>query len=99
MNLREFFERYGVSLGVLGVLALLIALLPGNASTSGDKVGTTGNAAAGRTTAGGAAPGEAQGAGGTAAAAGGSTGAATSTGRVPGRRCTFLTVISIRSNW
>ena len=28
-----------------------------------------------------------------------STGAAISTGRVPGRRCTFLTRISIRSNW
>jgi hypothetical protein len=27
------------------------------------------------------------------------TGAATSTGRVPGRRCTLLTCISIRSNW
>src|SRR5439155_4971976 len=68
--------RYGVSLGVLGVLALLIALLPGNASTSGDKVGTTGNAA-GRTSAGGAAAGAAQGGAGTAGAAGGTTGAAT----------------------
>ena len=28
MNLRQFFDRYGVSLGVLAILAVLIAVLP-----------------------------------------------------------------------
>ncbi|MEY2459347.1 MAG: hypothetical protein QOG30_1177 [Acidimicrobiaceae bacterium] len=41
MNLRQFFERYGVSLGVLAVLALLIALVPGN-TTTGNQVSAGG---------------------------------------------------------
>ncbi|MEY2449664.1 MAG: hypothetical protein QOH79_3140 [Acidimicrobiaceae bacterium] len=76
MNLRQFFERYGVSLGVLAVLALLIAIVPGNSNGTGNQVSTTGGAAAGKTATGAAATGEgATGAGGTGGAAGG-TGAA-----------------------
>src|SRR5581483_10522916 len=41
MNLREFFDRYGVPLGVIAALALVIALLPGNAERT-DRVGTVG---------------------------------------------------------
>ena len=43
MNLRQFFERYGVSLGVIAVLALLIAIIPGNSTTS-NQVSTSSNA-------------------------------------------------------
>ncbi len=31
MSAKEFFDRYGISLAVLGVLALVVVLLPGNA--------------------------------------------------------------------
>jgi hypothetical protein len=48
MNLRQFFERYGVSLGVLAVLALVIALVPGNSSGVNGQVTTAGGPAAGR---------------------------------------------------
>ena len=41
MNLREFFERYGVSLGVLAVLGLLIALVPGNSTGTNNQVNTS----------------------------------------------------------
>jgi hypothetical protein len=47
MNLREFFDRYGIPLGVLCVLALVIALVPGNAHNA-DRVGTTGGSGANR---------------------------------------------------
>ena len=30
MNVREFFERYGVALGVVALLAIVVAVLPGN---------------------------------------------------------------------
>jgi len=46
MNLRQFFERYGVALGVVAILALVIAVLPGN--TNGlTKVGTSGSGKSG----------------------------------------------------
>jgi hypothetical protein len=48
MNLREFFERYGVSLGVLAVLALLIAIVPGNSTGTNNQVNAgTGTASGG----------------------------------------------------
>jgi hypothetical protein len=40
VQLKEFIERYGVSLGVLLALAALVALLPGNATA--ERVGTGG---------------------------------------------------------
>jgi len=82
MNLREFFDRYGVSLGVLAVLGLLIALVPGNAKS--DRVGTTGGQST--TRAAGSAPGTdgtgtATGAGGVGGAgAGGGAGGGTAAG-------------------
>ena len=80
MNLREFFERYGVSLGVLAVLALVIALVPGNSKQTSNQVGTSSNApgskaaSAAGSAAGGGAAGSAGGAG--AAGAGGAGGGA-----------------------
>jgi hypothetical protein len=73
MNLRQFFERYGVSIAVLGALALLIAVLPGNATGDANRVGTTGGAQT-------AAQGGAKGGSGSAApGASGSQGSAVST--------------------
>jgi hypothetical protein len=91
MNLRQFFERYGVSLGVLGVLALLIAALPGNTTgTSNVAAGNTSSGAGGNGT---AAAGVGSGAAGTggagaagtpgAAGAGGAGGAAGGGGASP----------------
>jgi hypothetical protein len=87
MNLRQFLDRYGVSLGVVAVLALVIALVPGNAKTT-SQVGTTGAAAAGRT-GGGAAGGGAAGGNGTstgpgAAGASGGGGAVTGNAQAQG---------------
>jgi hypothetical protein len=72
MNLRQFFERYGVSLGVLAVLALLVAIVPGNSTGTGNQVNTTGNGGTGRVSAG--AGGTGDGANGTAAGGGAATG-------------------------
>ena len=63
MNLRQFLDRYGVSLAVLAVLALVVAIVPGNSKnaaqvgTTGGSSGTRANAAAAGShgTAGGAA--------------------------------------------
>src|SRR5947207_9890604 len=85
MNLREFFERYGVSLGVLAVLALVIALVPGNSKQTGNQVGTSSNGpgskaasatgpAAGSGAAGGTGGAGAAGAGGGGGGAGGAGG-------------------------
>src|SRR5436190_2191323 len=48
MNLRQFFERYGVPLGVLCALALVIALVPANTTQRSNRVGTTAGANNGR---------------------------------------------------
>lgn len=48
MNLREFFERYGVALGTLAVLALVIAIVPGNSAGTGNQVTAAGGASAAR---------------------------------------------------
>ena len=32
MTLRDFFERYGVALAIVGILAIVIIALPGNAN-------------------------------------------------------------------
>jgi hypothetical protein len=32
LNVREFFDRYGVALGVVAILAIVLAVLPGNAN-------------------------------------------------------------------
>src|SRR5207248_8034750 len=47
MNLRQFLDRYGVSLAVLAVLALVVAIVPGN-SKNAAQVGTTGGSSGGR---------------------------------------------------
>jgi hypothetical protein len=97
MNLREFFERYGVSLGVLAVLALLIAIVPGNSKGTGNQLNTTGNAAGpngtGTGATGGGAIGAAPGAGGTAAGAagGGAAGGGSVAGASAGSDVTFGT--------
>ena len=76
MNLRQFFERYGVSLGVLSVLALLIALVPGNSTNTGNQVTTSGTGGSGTAAAGtgAAATGSAGTAAGEGTAAGGASG-------------------------
>ncbi|MEY2588152.1 MAG: hypothetical protein QOJ67_136 [Acidimicrobiaceae bacterium] len=95
MNLREFFERYGVSIGVLGALALLIAVLPGNSSSNAARVGTTGGAqSATQGTGSGSGTGAAAGsatatggavtAGGPGAAAGGAAGGSAGPGAAAG---------------
>ena len=70
MNLRQFFDRYGVPLGAILALALVVALLPGNASSRQARLDATGGVVAGaggnRTTGTGPSAGGA-GAGGTAA--------------------------------
>ena len=75
MTLRQFFERYGVSLGVLAALALLIAVLPGNARNGADRVGTSKSAQAAAGRSGGAGGADATGAGGAGAAGTGAGGA------------------------
>jgi len=79
MNLRQFFERYGVSLGVLAVLALLVAIVPGNTTQSANQVnptaaGGTGAGGAGNVTAGPGGAAAGSGAAGTAGGAAGSGG-------------------------
>jgi hypothetical protein len=95
LNLRQFFERYGVSLGVIGVLALVIAVLPGNANTSSSQVGTTGTAAGSRSassTAGGSDTGTGSAtAAGAAGTSGGPAGGATSAAANAGSDVTFGT--------
>jgi hypothetical protein len=78
MNLRQFFERYGVSLGVLAVLALLIAIVPGNSKQSSDQVNTSaaGASGSGSATKAGTGPGGAAGTAGGAAGGAGAAGAA-----------------------
>jgi hypothetical protein len=88
MNLREFFERYGVSLGVLAVLALLIAIVPGNSTGTNNQVNTSGSGpgspggSASRTATGTGAAGAAGTSGATAAGgtAGGGTAGGVATG-------------------
>lgn len=85
MNLRQFFERYGVSLGVLAVLGLLIAVLPGNApnatGVAAGSGGTGGSSAGGSAGTAGGASGVGSGPGGAGAAGAGADG---SGGGAPG---------------
>lgn len=74
MNLRQFFDRYGVSLGVLAILALVVALVPGNAKNA-TSVGTTGGNATTRAGAAGT-----NGAGGSEGPGTGATGGAADVG-------------------
>lgn len=93
MNLREFFDRYGVPLGALLALTLAIALLPGN-TTGANRLGTSGSGPGGTRSAAGGPGGFASGgaaagggvAGGVAGGAGGvgSSGARAGTGEAAG---------------
>jgi len=81
MNLREFFDRYGVSLGVLAILALVVAVMPGNAKNA-TAVGTTGSSGGAR--AGTAAGGAGGASGGAGSDAGGAAGGGGTNGGGPG---------------
>lgn len=91
MTMREFLDKYGPSVGVLGVLGLLAVLVPANAPDKGDTLAATGvstesfdesvaadGVTADTTAAGDAVPGD------VAPTAAGAPGAATSTGRSTG---------------
>lgn len=91
MTLREFFDRYGVTLTIVGVLALVLALLPGNApDQTVSEIGqsgteSTGVDGAGDLGAGEGAPDGARGSGsGTRAAGGRASGPGTAGSGVPG---------------
>lgn len=86
MTLRDFFDRYGLALGLVGVLSLVLALLPGNASNrtvSEIGAGGTAGAAAGEFgTTGGTVGGTIGGVGGPGG--GGSSGGASGGALLPG---------------
>jgi hypothetical protein len=74
LTIREFFERYGPTMAIIAVLALMMGLLPGNTSddaavSTGGQAATTGGTAGGATS-GTVATGPAGGAGGVAASTG-----------------------------
>src|SRR6185503_12523083 len=76
MSWRGFADRYGVSVAVVALLALVVALLPGNADQTEVATGA-GSTAAGATSSGSTVPGASAGgtaAGGTAAVATGGAG-------------------------
>jgi hypothetical protein len=80
VTLRQFYERYGATLAVVAVLALLVVLLPGNAKNEGVQVGAGAGAPSANQSDTGGGDASTADSGGTVAAGGGAAGAGSSQG-------------------